>query len=340
MTSEQDRSDDAHASGGPVDGEVAAQARQPGSPTPWSADDGQLHGWHPTPPPRRPQLYEPELEVLPPPVGASYGYPHPNAPGHSPKPGRRWARAGGGAAAGAGLAAKGGLLTKIFLVFKGATFLVKFKFAATMALSVLLYTWIYGIWFAIGLVGLLAVHEFGHFAAFRAQGVKVSLPTFVPCLGAYVKTESPIRSVAHEAAGGLAGPAAGALAGLGLLELSRAMNSPMLQALAYVSFFLNLFNLLPVPFLDGGRVAGALHPALWVAGIAGGVAVELWRPSRILPFILIFGVISLIPQWRRWKTSRHTYYAIASSTRVAIGCAYAAVAVVCLWGMNVAYVPR
>ncbi|MDQ1485102.1 MAG: hypothetical protein QOJ62_795 [Actinomycetota bacterium] len=335
MTSEQDRPDDAYPAGGRGDG----QPRQPGSPTPWSADDGQLRGWHPTPPPRRPQLYEPELEVLPPPVGARYGHP-PNAPGPSGHTGRRWARAGGGAAAGAGVAAKGGLLTKLFFVFKGATFLVKFKFAGTMALSVLLYSWIYGIWFAVGLVGLLAVHEFGHYAAFRAQGVKVSLPTFVPFLGAYVKTESPIRSVAHEAAGGLAGPAAGALAGIGLFELSRAMNSPLLQALAYVSFFLNLFNLLPVPFLDGGRVAGALHPALWVAGIAGGVVVEMWRPSRILPFILLFGVISLVPQWRRWKTSRHTYYAIASSTRVAIGSAYAAVAILCLWGMNVAYVPR
>ena len=43
-----------------------------------------------------------------------------------------------------------------------------------------------------------------------------------------------------------------------------ATDSNHLKALAFLGFFLNLFNLLPVVPLDGGRIVGALHPVLWL----------------------------------------------------------------------------
>ena len=93
--------------------------------------------------------------------------PAASQPGYYPQPARsrRWGKAGGGAAAGAGVAAKAGLLAKFFLVFKSAAILVKFKFAATMLVSLVAYTWLYGWGFAVGLIVLLVVHEFGHIAA-------------------------------------------------------------------------------------------------------------------------------------------------------------------------------
>ena len=43
----------------------------------------------------------------------------------------------------------------------------------------------------------------------------------------------------------------------------------LLQALAFVGFFLNLFNLLPVLPLDGGRAMAALTPKMWFVGYLG-----------------------------------------------------------------------
>ena len=72
--------------------------------------------------------------------------------------------------------------------------------------------------------------------------------------------------------------------------------------MAFVGFLINLFNLLPVVPLDGGRAAAALHPALWALGLAGLVALAFFRPNPILFFILVLGGLEL---WRRWKTRHH-----------------------------------
>src|SRR5665213_4065682 len=83
---------------------------------------------------------------------------------------RRWERAGGTAAAGGGVAAKAGLLTKLFLALKASVVLVKFKFALSMAVSVIAYAFIFGWWYAVGFVALIAVHELGHVVAMRFMG--------------------------------------------------------------------------------------------------------------------------------------------------------------------------
>lgn len=253
---------------------------------------------------------------------------------------RRWERAGGTAAAGGGVAAKAGLLTKLVLALKASVVLVKFKFALSMAVSVIAYAFIFGWWYAVGFVALIAVHELGHVVALRFMGIKSSLPTFIPFMGAFVTMKSKPKSVAHEAVSALAGPAIGTLGALAAFELSHVFNSPLLRALAYTGFFLNLFNLVPALPLDGGRVAGALHPALWIVGLAVAGVFAILHPSPVLIFILVLGTVELVRRWRTHKWIDASYYAIPPSTRVAIGSAYATVAVICLWGLSLAYVPR
>jgi Zn-dependent protease len=255
-------------------------------------------------------------------------------------PRRRWGRAGGGTAAAGGAAAKAGLLTKFFLLFKSVAILAKFKFAASMLVSVVAYAFIFGWWYAVGFVALIAVHEFGHVVVLRMQGVKSTLPTFVPFMGAFVKVKSRQRSVAHEAASALAGPVAGTLGAIATLELSHVFDSQLLRALAYTAFFLNLFNLVPALPLDGGRVAGALHPALWFVGLGGALVFEFIHPSIIVPFILFLGVMEIARRWKSGRLVDPSYYSIPPGVRVAIGSAYLAVGAICLWGMDVAYVRR
>lgn len=315
-----------------------------GAPPP-SANPAATHGPPPSGRPATdpPSGFGPPASYPPSDFGPPATYPpsYP-PPGYQPQPARsrRWGRAGSGAAAGAGAAAKAGLLAKLFVLFKSATVLVKFKFIATMALSVIAYTWIYGWAFAVGLIAMLVIHEFGHVAVFRMQGVKMSLPTFIPFLGAYVKAESPVKSVGHAAVGALGGPAAGLLASLAALELSRVVNSPLLQVIAYAGFFITFFNLIPLWILDGATIARVLHWGVFAGALVVGLVVEIERPSRMLPLIVIFGAVALFERWKNRAQYAAAYRATSPTLRGWVGAGYAIIGVICLWGINVTYIPR
>lgn len=247
---------------------------------------------------------------------------------------RRRGKAAVGAAGGAGLFAK------LFLSLKALTFLVKFKTALTMVISIAAYAWFFGWPFAVGFVLMLFVHEMGHVVVLRAQGIKASAPMFIPFLGAFVTVKQAQRSVAAEAVSALAGPVAGLAVSGAVLLAADSLDSPLLRALAYTGFFINLFNLLPALPLDGGRVAGALHPAVWLVGMAGAVALLLYRPSPVLYLVLILGGFEAFRRWRAHRRGTDGgYFKIPMVTRWQIGGAYVAVALLCLAGMAATYAP-
>ena len=96
---------------------------------------------------------------------------------------------------------------------------------------------------------------------------------------------------------------------------------PLLVALGHTAVLLNLFNLVPVPPLDGGRIAGAFTRGYWVAGYAiGAVALVLTR-SPLLLIVLILGLVTLV---RRWRDPVPGYDALPARQRVTIGLVYAA----------------
>jgi Zn-dependent protease len=263
--------------------------------------------------------------------------PTPQRPDGQPGP-RRWIGRAGGAAAGGAAAAKVGFAAKALATLAAVG---KLKFALSMLVSVAAYAWFWGWKFAVGFVALILVHELGHVAVLRAQGVKASAPMFIPFMGAFVSVRSPQRSVAAEAVSALAGPALGAAGSYATMLVGHALNSPLLQALAYTGFLINLFNLLPALPLDGGRVAGALHPAVWVAGMIAAVALLVYRPSPVLLFVLIFGAMEAVRRLRAYRSGQTApYYAIPVQTRYAIATAYVAVAAACFWGMHAAYLPN
>jgi len=78
-------------------------------------------------------------------------------------------------------------------------------------------------------------------------------------------------------------------AGAGVCELIHlATGNPMFRALAYTGFFLNLFNLTPVGFLDGGRIVTALSPWLWIVGLVILAVLTVLHPNFLLILILVF----------------------------------------------------
>ena len=86
-----------------------------------------------------------------------------------------------------------------------------------------------------------------------------------------------------------------ALVPLGLYALT---GDELFKALAFVGFFLNLFNLLPVLPLDGGRAMAALSPWMWFVGYALLIAATVAFPNPIMILILLFGGLET---WRRWR---------------------------------------
>ena len=203
------------------------------------------------------------------------------------------------------------------------------------------YALIWGFPFAAGFVALLFLHELGHVIQLRREGVKASAPMFIPFLGAVISAKSMGRDAAAEARVGLAGPILGSVASLVPLVLWLATGSDFWRALAYIGFFLNLFNLLPVLPLDGGRAMAALTPWMWLAGFAGLVALAFYFPNPILLLVIVFGGLE---SWRRWKLrdtpEGRAYHAIRPRTRALVAATYVGLAGLLAVGVAETYISR
>jgi Zn-dependent protease len=139
-------------------------------------------------------------------------------------------------------------------------------------ISVAAYTLWFGSW----------SFELGHVVEARRQGLRVSAPTFIPFIGAYVTIQHAGLSPWRNARISLAGPLAGGLAAAGVWAVGAARGSPMLEVLANLGFLLNAFNLLPIGFLDGGSVARSMSEA-WrmpVIRFEGGIPMQAFAPDR------------------------------------------------------------
>ena len=204
--------------------------------------------------------------------------------------------------------------------------LPKLKFlttSASMLVSIAAYALLWGWKFGVGFVLLLLVHEMGHVFQLRREGIQASAPMFIPFLGAVIAAKSLGDDAAAEARVGLAGPVLGALGTLVPLGIWLATGEEFWHALAYVGFFINLLNLLPVLPLDGGRAMAALSPWVWVAGYLGLIALTIFFTSPILLLILILGGFET---WRRWKARKtpegRAYHAVPARTRVLVAAVY------------------
>ena len=202
-------------------------------------------------------------------------------------------------------------------------------------LSLLFYAGLFGWKFGIVFVLQILVHEMGHYLTFRNFGVPVSLPMFIPGLGAFVSspmTDDPARNAVAALMGPVFGIAAAAICwGNGVFA-----GDPFWIAAAYVGFFINLFNLIPAYPFDGGRVAGAIDGRIWLVGVvlllAWVVLLRNFGPFTIL--ILIFVLISSVPRglaaWRGQVDPRE--HIANGSQRAAIALAYFALIAIAIAG--------
>jgi Zn-dependent protease len=153
------------------------------------------------------------------------------------------------------------------------------------------YWTVWGWRFALGLVATMYVHEMGHVFALRRHGIRATAPMFVPGLGAFVRMEQYPVSPREDARVGLAGPMWGLAAAAAAWVVSAATGWPSWAAVARTAAWLNLFNLLPIASLDGGRGFRSLSRGQrWV--LVGWLALA-WGFSQEAILGLLFAVAGL-----------------------------------------------
>ncbi|MBV7538303.1 site-2 protease family protein [Duganella sp. sic0402] len=192
----------------------------------------------------------------------------------------------------------------------------------TMLLSIVVYSWVYGWRYALGFVALILVHELGHYVAARQRGLNVGAPTFIPFVGAWIALKELPHDVETEAYIGFAGPLAGTLASLACYYFARNNDSNLMLAVAYSGCMINLFNLIPVSPLDGGRITAIISPKVWLAGVPLLAALFFYHPS---PMLILVAVLAY-PQIKEaiWgdPAKPADYYVVSREARINYGVMY------------------
>jgi Zn-dependent protease len=195
---------------------------------------------------------------------------------------------------------------------KASTFVSMFAFFGV-------YWSLYGWPLALGLAVSIYIHEMGHVAMLRKFGIDSNAPLFIPGVGAFVMLKEHVSDRLTNAKIGLAGPVWGLGAAVAALAIYAATGSQIWLAIAQLTGFLNLFNLIPVWQLDGARgihvldgserwmLVGAMVLMLFLTGqrlLIVVAAVAVWRAVQRDPgpgdkavlatFVGLVGALSLI----------------------------------------------
>jgi Zn-dependent protease len=245
------------------------------------------------------------------------------------------------------LSAIGAALIAVLAKFKAVLlFLPKLKLFAstgTILVSLAAYALLWGWSFAAGFIALLFIHEMGHVIALRREGLKASAPMFIPFMGAVIAARSLGENALAEARVGLAGPILGSIGAAACILVWHITGSDLWRALAFTGFFLNLFNLLPVVPLDGGRAMAAISPWMWFVGFAAMIPLAFLFPNPIILLILVFAGYET---YRRWKLRRagspeqQAYYRVRPRDRALVAGVYLSLVALLVVGMHATLLAR
>src|SRR5947208_6901014 len=226
-----------------------------------------------------------------------------------------------------------------FFILPALKFLpILLKSGGTMLLMIWIYTAMWGWKFGVGFVLLLLVHECGHLIVAKKFGLKVGAPVFIPFMGAFIALKDAPRNAWVEACVGIGGPLLGSL-GAALCEvLFRFTDQPMFRALAYIGFFLNLFNLAPIGFLDGGRIVTALSPWLWLVGLVVVGALLFSHFNFLLLLILILSLPRLFSLFRRRTPEEARYFEVTPEQRWTMAALYFGLAAFLVFAMHLTHI--
>jgi Zn-dependent protease len=258
----------------------------------------------------------------------------PAPPSVPPEKGKGYKKAAGPLAVLAAMLAKFKLA--LIPVLKFLPFIL--KTGGTMFLSIWVYALAWGWRFAAGFVILIFVHECGHLIAAKRLGLKVGAPVFIPFMGAVIALKEAPRNAWIEAQVGIGGPLLGTIGAAICYEISEFTGITLFRALAYTGFFLNLFNLAPIGFLDGGRIVTALSPWLWLVGTVIVGSLMFVQFNFILLLIFVMSLPRLFSLFRTKSAGERRYYEVTPKQRWMMSGMYFGLIAFLVLGMMLAHV--
>ena len=178
----------------------------------------------------------------------------------------------------------------------------------------------------VGFVVITLIHEVGHAIAIRAKGLRAGYMVFIPFIGGAVTLKDQPRTAYDDALIGLAGPAAGTAASLICLQIYKWKADPLWLLIAFLGFVLNLFNLLPIGMLDGGRISAAVTKWMWVIGGGAVVYKLIDQPNPLIVLIAILAAFQVYASIIREKTDPR-FYEVTAAQRAGIAILYFALVI-------------
>lgn len=166
------------------------------------------------------------------------------------------------------------------------------------------WTVLYSLPFALALTATLVFHEWGHLRAMRRFGIPTKGMYLIPFVGGVAVGEQA-KTHWQDVYISMMGPVFGLVMTVACYLLYLATSNHLVGLVASVSALVNVFNLLPIHPLDGGRVVKALvfsgrrrwaFLALIVAS-AAFFAVSLQLGLALLTFFIVIGAIDLMVSW-------------------------------------------
>ena len=163
--------------------------------------------------------------------------------------------------------------------------LANFKYLFGALAFIAIYWEMFGPLFAVGFFASIFIHELGHYIVVRRYGMQAKLPMFIPFLGAYVQWTGTNVDPGVRANISLAGPLFGFLSGIAFFGLYVATGSQVWLYIAQIAGWLNLLNLIPIGFFDGGRAMDVISAGQRTAILALSIAmVFLVGQGNLLPW--------------------------------------------------------
>jgi putative peptide zinc metalloprotease protein len=205
----------------------------------------------------------------------------------------------------------GGKISSVFVKLLKSFKLIKVGLAAA---SLVGYSVLYNWKFAILLMVAIGWHEQGHVWAMRRKGIKTKGWYAIPFIGGAAIAEDEFKSDADNAYVSIMGPIWGFLMAAVAMGLYYITGQPLWAAAAGWMGTLNLFNLLPITPLDGGRIMRcitfSIHRWLGVVflilSLVAGFVFMIHFHIGIFALLLAVGALELFVELnRRWKLSKY-----------------------------------
>jgi putative peptide zinc metalloprotease protein len=176
---------------------------------------------------------------------------------------------------------------------------------ALIATSVGAYSILFSLEFALALIGVLIFHEYGHLRAMKKFGIPTKGMYLIPFVGGLAVGDSP-KTRWQDVYISMMGPIYGLIMTIVFYLVYLLTGSHFAGLVASVSALVNLFNLIPVHPLDGGRVVKSLvfsgrskFALIILLFISSVCLVVAWKLGLMfLLFFIVLGVIDILTSWQ------------------------------------------